>query len=465
MLSARHVASSPASSTSSAWVWIHRTATPHHSPCLGRCREVHNREMRTWIATLLLCGTAHADVTVTIDANAGQHPISPLIYGMNFPDSAQLAAGVPLARWGGNSTSRYNYQIDVSNSANDYYFENTPGCWSTAANYCNPAPSNPKTNSGAIAFITAAQAAGAMQLVTMPTIGYVAKGPPQYAHPFTCGCPKTFNANQDSYDPYDANCGNCKVGGNYITPPATPLTSTAITTQWDSDWVTYLTGKFGASNGKRIYALDNEPALWSSTQHDVHPARLGYDELWQRMRDHAVAILAADPTATISGPAERGWLNYLCSAADVVSNGCSASSPDRAAHGGEELDAWLLDQAKAYEQANGKRILHYLDLHYYPQGGDPPEVLRSLWDPTYTDPSYINAKIRLIPRMRDWVDSTTPGRSCSSASTTSITTTNRSAPSPTPRHSASSAAKASPPRPHGRHRPRRRRRSARTCFT
>ena len=365
--------------------------------------------MRTWIATLLLCGTAHADVTVTIDANAGQHPISPLIYGMNFPDSAQLAAGVPLARWGGNSTSRYNYQIDVSNSANDYYFENTPGCWSTAANYCNPAPTDPKTNSGANAFITAAQAAGAMQLVTMPTIGYVAKGPPQYAHPFTCGCPKTFNANQDSYDPYDANCGNCKVGGNYITPPATPLTSTAITTQWDSDWVTYLTGKFGASNGKRIYALDNEPALWSSTQHDVHPARLGYDELWQRMRDHAVAILAADPTATISGPAEWGWLNYLCSDADVVSNGCSASSPDRAAHGGEELVAWLLDQAKAYEQANGKRILHYLDLHYYPQGGDPPEVLRSLWDPTYTDPSYINAKIRLIPRMRDWVDQHYPG--------------------------------------------------------
>jgi len=68
----------------------------------------------------------------------------------------------------------------------------------------------------------------------------------------------------------------------------------------------------------------------------------------------------------------------------VVSNGCTPNSPDRQAHGGAELMAWLLDQARAYEQKNGRRILHYLDLHYYPQGGNPPEVTRSLWDPAYT---------------------------------------------------------------------------------
>ena len=71
--------------------------------------------------------------------------------------------------------------------------------------------------------------------------------------------------------------------------------------------------------------------------------------------------------------------------------------------------AWLLDQAKAYEQQKGKRILHYLDLHYYPQGGTPPVVTRSLWDPTYVDPSFINTQIRLLPRMRDWVSQHYPG--------------------------------------------------------
>ena len=246
-------------------------------------------------------------------------------------------------------------------------------------------------------------------LLTVPTIGWVAKGPPKYAHPFDCGCPKTSIPTQDSFDQFDPNCGDGKQGGNVIACPAPTTTSVAVTPDWAKGWVTYLVSKFGPSNGKRIYQLDNEPALWSSTHHDVHPTKLSYDELWQRMRDYAVAILAADPTALIAGPVEWGWPNYFCSDADNISQGCSATSPDRAAHGRVELVAWLLDQAKAYEQQNGKRILHYLDLHYYPQGGTPPEITRSLWDPAYTDPSWINDKIRLLPRMRDWVSQHYPG--------------------------------------------------------
>lgn len=155
-------------------------------------------------------------------------------------------------------------------------------------------------------------------------------------------------------------------------PPTSPCappsaTSVAITPAWAKTWVSYIVSKFGPAEGKRIYALDNEPALWSSTHRDVRTTRLTYDELWQRMRDYAVAILEADPTAEIAGPAEWGWPHYFCSDADDVSKGCSESSPDRKAHGGIELVAWLLQQAKAYEEQNGKRILHYLDLHYYPQ--------------------------------------------------------------------------------------------------
>jgi hypothetical protein len=36
-------------------------------------------------------------------------------------------------------------------------------------------------------------------------------------------------------------------------------------------------------------------------------------------------------------------------------------------------------------------------------------MTRSLWDPTYTDESWINRKIRLIPQMRDWIDKYYPG--------------------------------------------------------
>jgi hypothetical protein len=51
----------------------------------------------------------------------------------------------------------------------------------------------------------------------------------------------------------------------------------------------------------------------------------------------------------------------------------------------------------------------YLDLHYYRQGGDTTDVTRSLWDPTYVDPSWIDSRIQLIPRMKRWVARNYPG--------------------------------------------------------
>lgn len=363
------------------------------------------------LALAALSAPAAAQVTVAVDPAGEARPISPWIYGANFPSDAQLTAGrLTVARWGGNAVTRYNYEIDVSNRAADYFFENLPGCWSAEGNYCQSPPADPKESSGANAFLAGMKTRGVAALFTIPTIGWVAKAPPKYNHPFDCGCPASVNPNQTGFDPYDPQCGNgLNPDGSYsqCAPPET--TSVQTSPEWARSWVEYIVQKHGPANGQRIYALDNEPALWRHTHRDIRTQSLGYDELWQRMRDYAVAILEADPTAEIAGPAEWGWPNYFCSDADETSQGCSASSPDRAAHGGAELMAWLLEQARAHEDATGQRILHYLDLHYYPQGGDPPEVTRSLWDGSYTDPSWINDTIRLIPRMRDWVDQSYPG--------------------------------------------------------
>src|SRR5262249_36098961 len=71
----------------------------------------------------------------------------------------------------------------------------------------------------------------------------------------------------------------------------------------------------------------------------------------------------------------------------------------------------------------GVRILDYLDLHYYPQasgvalssaGDSATQALRlrstrSLWDPAYVDESWIADTVRLIPRMRAWVQADYPG--------------------------------------------------------
>ncbi|HRE02025.1 MAG TPA: glycoside hydrolase family 44 protein, partial [Ilumatobacteraceae bacterium] len=102
--------------------------------------------------------------TLSVNVGADRAPISRWIYGMNYPDEAlaeELA--LPVARWGGNATTRYNWQLDVYNTGSDWYFENIP---------------NPVANVGALPagsaadqFVAANQAAGSDTLLTVPLIG------------------------------------------------------------------------------------------------------------------------------------------------------------------------------------------------------------------------------------------------------------------------------------------------------
>src|SRR5690348_13802523 len=82
-----------------------------------------------WLGT-----TASADIPVAVDAAASRHPISPLIYGVAFGPKADLAAlKSPLNRSGGNSETRYNWQLNATNHGFDWFFESlddgssTPG--------------------------------------------------------------------------------------------------------------------------------------------------------------------------------------------------------------------------------------------------------------------------------------------------------------------------------------------------
>ena len=46
---------------------------------------------------------------------------------MNYADEALAAElDLPVRRWGGNATTRYNWQTDVHNVGSDWYFENIP---------------------------------------------------------------------------------------------------------------------------------------------------------------------------------------------------------------------------------------------------------------------------------------------------------------------------------------------------
>src|SRR5882757_2798966 len=62
--------------------------------------------------------------TVTVDASVNRHPIDLRIYGVAYGTTAQLSdLNVPLNRYGGNNSSRYNWQVNGDNRDQDWYFE------------------------------------------------------------------------------------------------------------------------------------------------------------------------------------------------------------------------------------------------------------------------------------------------------------------------------------------------------
>src|SRR6202522_3551233 len=63
--------------------------------------------------------------TLTVDANASRHAISPNIYGIaNYGLDATFAREIQVGniRWGGDGTTRYNWRVDSSNAGFDWYF-------------------------------------------------------------------------------------------------------------------------------------------------------------------------------------------------------------------------------------------------------------------------------------------------------------------------------------------------------
>ena len=355
---------------------------------------------------------------LNVNVQADRHAISPYIYGMNFADE-DLAADIdlPVRRWGGNSTSRYNWQLNVHNTGSDWYFENIPDSSS------GPLPGGSSTNQ----FVDQDHRTGTDTILTLPLIGWTPKRRLDN-HPYDCGFKVSKygaqvppNAWTAAVDPWDTDCGSGVNTNGDITGNDPTDTSVTITTTFLISWIDHLKSRYGtaANGGVLFFNLDNEPMLWNSTHRDVHPLPTTYDELRDKTYAYAAAIKQTDPSAQTLGPVLWGWCAYFFSALDE----CSSSGADYTSHGNVAFAAWYLQQMKAYEQGHGVRLLDYLDLHIYPQGaglysenaGDADtqtrrlRSTRSLWDPAYVDESWIGGAgwesgiVKLIPRMKQWV--------------------------------------------------------------
>jgi len=309
-----------------------------------------------------------------LDCRVTGHPISSLIYGVGG-DGAFWTTGATARRWGGNPTSRYNWELNTWNLASDWFFRNRGD-----------------SNGSYDQFPQENRQHGVKTALTLPMLGWVAKDSTSYSFPVSVFGPQQFTA----WDAIDAGNGIGR-DGKPLTPEPPTRTSVPSTPESIQRWVHQIRDR-DRTRGRSVdqYILDNEPMLWNATHRDVHPEPATYDELLEKTIAYASAVRRADPEATIAGPAEWGWLAYHYSARDVAAG--VHLRPDRRLHGDVPLIPWYLRKIREHEKRTGARILDVLDVHFYPMGqgvgvgtnGETDSATaalrirstRSLWDPT-----------------------------------------------------------------------------------
>ncbi len=342
----------------------------------------------------LLFTLSFQSTEITIDATK-RTPISPYIYGVNFPDWEQMGKGFTIVRQGGNRMTAYNWETNASNAGSDWHHQNDghlgesnePG-WTART------------------FMDAAQKNGAAVILTVPTAGYVSADKngdgdvnktPDYLN-------KRFHK---SY---------AKKKGRLVFPPDT--TDKAV---YQDEFVAWLE-KVKSPRTPLWYSLDNEPDLWGHTHERIWPKNPTYAQIIANNIEFASGIKSVAPKALIFGPANYGWMGFRT----------FQGAPD--ANGRDFLDVYLAAM-QAAEKKEGKRLVDVLDIHWYPeaQGGgiricfgdgrnDKPETAtariqapRSLWDPTYVEDSWITRDylkgkpIALLPGVLGQIKKNYPG--------------------------------------------------------
>lgn len=353
-------------------------------------------------------------VNVNVDTGALRHAINPEIYGVAHADAASLAdLNVPLNRYGGNNTSRYNWQQNADNRGFDWYFESVP-----------LGPGTPGEE--ADTFIATSRQGGAEPMMTIPMVGWVGKLGANRSKLASFSRIKYGEQADCDWTWYPDAC-------NGLLPDwTTPVTgndpndaNVPADVVFQRGFVEHLVSQWGGAGngGLRYYILDNEHSIWHSTHRDVHPVGAYMEEVRNKTWDYAAMIKSQDPQAQVVGPEEWGWSGYFWSGYDQqygAEHGWGYL-PDRAAHGNWDYLPWFLDQVRQRSETLGVRLLDVFTVHYYPQGGEfgndtstamqlrRNRSTRSLWDPNYTDETWIDDQVKLIPRLKAWVSAHYPG--------------------------------------------------------
>ncbi len=347
------------------------------------------------LIAFLVARVALADpITFEIDA-AHTYPISPLIYGANFPDWRTMAGKITATRLGGNRMTAYNWETNASNAGSDWNNQNDAFMGKSDV----PGETVRKFLDGAIK-------ANAAAIVTVPTLGYVAadKGPDGDVNRTPDFLAKRFNVSLPSK------------GAAFAYPP--DVTDRKVFQDEFVNWVQKNFVRPAADAAPIFYALDNEPDLWKNTHSRIHPHALTYDEVAKNNAQYTAAIKKVAPKAQVVGLCSFGWSGWHS----------LQNAPD--AKGLDFFDFYC-QQMRLAEKQSGKRLIDVIDIHYYTEargGGarvidekaDPAiyaariQAPRSLWDPTYRETSWIVNDVLHEPmaelrRLRRSIDANYPG--------------------------------------------------------
>jgi hypothetical protein len=388
----------------------------------------------------------NAAIQFTINSGENVKAISPWIYGSNSTNITNRT----FDRSGGNRMTGYNWENNASNAGSDWYHHSDYGL---ANNLTNAAPGYAVRN-----MIVNANIANRASLITVPMAGYVAADGNGTVD-------ETEVAPSPRWKKVEAKKSSIYPGSSLALNP--DKTDGYVFTDEFVNW----TENFKDPNQPVWYSLDNEPGLWgealpvgwqsgdeprpwenppypgvpASSGGRTHPLIHPYAPTFTEMRDksiaHATAIKDVNPNALVFGGVGYGW-NEFTTMQNAPGALTSPSHPGGDQSGEMHYNEYLLQQIRNEEIAQGRKLMDVLDLHWYPEarsGTNPDagiritennntqavidarvQAPRSLWDPTYTETSWISkwgtwsgspgnaGPIRLLPRVQRDIDDFNP---------------------------------------------------------
>lgn len=335
------------------------------------------------------------------------HQISDEVYSMAFTtDAIREEMNLPLNRWGGNSTERYNHKTESTNLGLDWFFTNAEESY---------------THND---FIAGNRDDGTDSLVTVPAMGWVSKNAEA-----TCSFPTTDSLGaRTGLGPQDAEvqhwldpavtCGSGFIDGEFMRGAVDPtLTSVATDEVWAAEWIQELVDTYGtaADGGVQIYAVGNEPGLWEGSHGDVHPEPTTRQEIIDTNITYAQAIKNVDPSADVIGPVLFGGYSFYVSTEELLQGDRPGDVPNFTT---EYLQAMADAEAATGQRLIDRFAVHFYDDRVYQDGTDEMRLqsTRSLWDPSFAPQEWwavrdfnLGEGFAIIPRLQGQIDRNYPG--------------------------------------------------------